>query len=112
MKDRDNQGRGVCSSVAILDIFFDFCRFARPSASLAFVDPNRAYFRPSRQLWRAGHRRWDVENDLFNTLSTHWALDHCFKHDPTAIVNFILTLFIAFVLLQRFYLRNLNAESI
>ena len=44
---------------------------------------------PSRQLWKAGHRRWDVENDLFNTLSTHWALDHCFKHDPTAIVNFI-----------------------
>ncbi|MGD0920124.1 MAG: hypothetical protein ABSB22_27120 [Thermodesulfobacteriota bacterium] len=57
---------------------------------------------PSRQLWKAGHRRWDVENDLFNTLSTHWALDHCFKHDPTAIVNFILTLFIAFVLLQSF----------
>jgi len=44
---------------------------------------------PSRQFWKAGHRRWDVENDLFNTLSTHWALDHCFKHDPTAIVNFI-----------------------
>jgi hypothetical protein len=62
----------------------------------------------SRQLWKAGHRRWDVENDTFNTLSTHWALDHCFKHDPTAIVNFILTLFIAFVLLQSFYLRNLK----
>ncbi len=46
MKDRDNQGRGVCSSGAIVGIFFDFCRFARPPASLAFVDPNRAYFRP------------------------------------------------------------------
>jgi hypothetical protein len=65
---------------------------------------------PSRQLWKAGHRRWDVENDLFNTLSTHWALDHCFKHDPTAIVNFILTLFIAFVLLQSFYRRNLKPQ--
>ena len=65
---------------------------------------------PSRQLWKAGHRRWDIENDLFNTLSTHWALDHCFKHDPIAIVNFILTLFIAFVLLQSFYLRNLNPQ--
>jgi hypothetical protein len=65
---------------------------------------------PSRQLWKAGHRRWDVENDLFNTLSAHWALDHCFKHDPIAIVNFILTLFIAFVLLQSFYLRNLNPQ--
>jgi hypothetical protein len=64
---------------------------------------------PSHQLWKVGHQRWDVENDLFNTLSTHWALDHCFKHDPTAIVNFILTLFIAFVLLQSFYLRNLKS---
>ena len=49
MKDRDNQGRGVCSSVAILDIFFDFCRFARSPASLAFVDSNRAYFRTSKR---------------------------------------------------------------
>jgi len=65
---------------------------------------------PSHQLWEVGHRRWDVENDLFNTLSTHWALDHCFKHDPTAIVNFILTLFIALVLLQSFYLRNLKLQ--
>jgi hypothetical protein len=63
---------------------------------------------PSRQLWKAGHRRWDVENDTFNTLSTHWALDHCFKHEPTAITNFVLTLFIAFILLQSFYLRNLK----
>jgi len=63
---------------------------------------------PSRQLWKAGHRRWDVENDAFNTLTTHWALDHCFKHEPTAITNFVLTLFIAFVLLQSFYLRNLK----
>ena len=63
---------------------------------------------PSRQLWEMGHRRWDVENDAFNTLSTHWALDHCFKHEPTAITNVVLTLFIAFVLLQSFYLRNLK----
>lgn len=52
---------------------------------------------PSRQLWKGGHQRWDIENDLFNTLSTHWAMDHCFKHEPKAIVNFVLTLFIAFV---------------
>ena len=65
---------------------------------------------PSRRLWQVGHQRWDIENDLFNTLSTHWAMDHCFKHEPTAIVNFVLTLFIAFVLLQSFYLRNLKPQ--
>ena len=65
---------------------------------------------PAQQLWVAGHHRWDIENDLFNTLATHWSLNHCYKHDPLAIVNFVLTLFIAFVLLQSFYLRNLKPE--
>lgn len=63
---------------------------------------------PTRGLWRAGHARWDVENDCFNTLSTHFGLDHCFKHEPVAIVNFVLTGFIAYVLLQCFWLRNLK----
>jgi hypothetical protein len=31
-----------------------------------------------------------------------------FKHEPTAIVNFVLTLFLAFVLLQCFWRRNLK----
>ncbi len=63
----------------------------------------------TRRVWRAGHQRWDVENDCFNTLATHWGLDHCFKHDPTAIVNFVLTLFLVYVLLQCFWQRNLKA---
>lgn len=60
------------------------------------------------RVWRAGHRRWDVENDCFNTLSMHWGLDHCFKHDAAAIVNFVLTLFLAYVLLQCFWQRNVK----
>lgn len=63
---------------------------------------------PTRGLWRAAHGRWDVENDCFNTLSTHWGLDHCYKHDATAVVNFVLTLFIVYILLQCFWLRNLK----
>jgi hypothetical protein len=62
----------------------------------------------ARRVWRAGHSRWDEENDCFNTLSTHWGLDHCFKHDPAAIVNFVLTLFLAYVLLQCFWQRNVK----
>jgi len=64
----------------------------------------------SRLLWQIGHSRWQIENDLFHTLATYWSLDHCFKHEPTAIVNFILTLFIAFVLLQSFYRGNLKPQ--
>lgn len=62
----------------------------------------------SRLLWRVGHWRWDIENECFNTTSTHWGLDHAFKHEPTAIINFLLTLFLAFVLLQCFWRRNLK----
>ena len=64
---------------------------------------------PVRKFWQAGHWRWDIENDCFNTTSTHWGLDHVFKHEPTAIVNFVLTLFLAFVLLQCFWQRNLKS---
>jgi hypothetical protein len=62
----------------------------------------------TRRVWQAGHRRWDEENDCFNTLSMHWGLDHCFKHSPAAIVNFVLTLFLAYVLLQCFWQRNVK----
>lgn len=63
----------------------------------------------TRRVWQAGHGRWDVENDCFNVLSMHWGLDHCFKHSATAVVNFVLTLFLAYVLLQCFWERNLKA---
>lgn len=63
---------------------------------------------PTRRVWRAGHRRWDVENDCFNVLSMHWGLDHCFKHEAKAIVNFVLTLFLAYVLLSCFWQRNVK----
>ncbi len=62
----------------------------------------------TRGLWRCGHARWDIENDCFNTLATHWGLNHCFKHAATAIVNFLLTSFIAYALMQSFWLRNLK----
>jgi hypothetical protein len=63
---------------------------------------------PVRDYWHAGHWRWDIENGCFNATSSHWGLDHVYRHDPTAIVNFVLTLFLAFVLLQCFWLRNLK----
>jgi Transposase DDE domain len=62
----------------------------------------------ARRVWQAGHGRWDEENDCFNTLSMHWGLDHCYKHAPAAVANFVLTLFLAYVLLQCFWQRNLK----
>jgi hypothetical protein len=62
----------------------------------------------TRGLWRCGHARWDIENDCFNTLATHWGLNHCFKHATAAIVNFLLTSFVVYALMQSFWLRNLK----
>jgi len=64
----------------------------------------------SRLLWRAGHSRWDIENDLFNDLVNHWFMNHCFKHKPNAIINFLLTLFVTFVLMQSFYKLNMKPQ--
>jgi hypothetical protein len=65
----------------------------------------------TRGLWRCGHARWDIENDCFNTLATHWGLNHCFKHTPEAIVNFLLTSFLVYALLQSFWRRNLKPAA-
>lgn len=65
-------------------------------------------FLPARQVAQAGHQRWHIENRVFNALSTHWGLDHCFRHDPVAILNFVLILFIAFTMLQCFYQLNMK----
>jgi hypothetical protein len=57
---------------------------------------------------RWGHARWDIENRGFNELVQHWHLDHCFKHEPTAIESFLLTLAVAFALSTVFFSRNLK----
>jgi hypothetical protein len=63
---------------------------------------------PARQLAQAGHERWSIENRIFNTLGAHWGLDHCFHHDPAAILNFILILLIAHTLVACFQRLNLK----
>ena len=65
----------------------------------------------ARGLWSFGHGRWGIENNGFNVLSAHWGLDHCFKHAPAAIVNFLLTSFLVYALLLSFYQRNLKPTA-
>ncbi len=60
---------------------------------------------------RIGHDRWDVENRGFNELVHHWAMDHCFVHDTTAIEALLLTLALAFLTTYLFFDRNLKPEA-
>jgi hypothetical protein len=59
---------------------------------------------------KMGHSRWDIENDCFNYMGNFLHIDHCFHHDPTAILSFLLVSFIAYILLQAFYHFNLKPE--
>lgn len=63
----------------------------------------------ARQIWRIGHHRWSIENRGFNVTPRDMGLNHCFKHDPTAMLALLLTLVLAQFLLACFYLRNLKA---
>jgi hypothetical protein len=60
-----------------------------------------------RLVRRLGHSRWDLENVL-NELVNLWGMDHRFKHEPNAILTFLLTLFLAFAIVWTFYCRNVQ----
>lgn len=66
---------------------------------------------PSRQLSQAGRERWKIENRIFNTMGQHWGLDHCFHHQPQAILNFVLILFITHIVLSCFHRFNLKPAA-
>jgi hypothetical protein len=63
---------------------------------------------PARQIRQVGHQRWRIENTIFNALSRDWAFDHCFHHDPAAILNLQLILCLAHLFVACFRLRNLK----
>ena len=49
-------------------------------------------------IWQIGHRRWGIENHVFNTLTQHYHLTHCHHHHPIAILAWLLILVLGFVL--------------
>jgi hypothetical protein len=52
----------------------------------------------SKTIWRIGHHRWGVENELFNVLTKFYHLEHCPHHQPTAILAWLLILVLAFII--------------
>jgi hypothetical protein len=53
-------------------------------------------------IWRVGHQRWGVENHAFNELTQYYHLEHCPRHEPTAIEAWLLILVLGFVLFEWF----------
>jgi len=54
------------------------------------------------QIWEMGHRRWAVENHVFNELTQYYHLEHCPHHEPVAIVAWLLILVLGMNLFEIF----------
>lgn len=52
--------------------------------------------------YQAGHRRWGIENKAFNELTQYYHLEHCYHHEPVAMLAQMIILLIAFTLFQAF----------
>ena len=55
-----------------------------------------------QQIRQIGHRRWGIENDGFNELTRFYHLEHCPRHEPVAIVAWLLILVLAMNLFEVF----------
>jgi len=62
----------------------------------------------SKAMVELGHSRWDIENRGFNELVNEWDADHVYRHQPTAILVFLLLCALMFNLFHAFWARNLK----
>lgn len=53
-------------------------------------------------VWRIGHQRWGVENHAFNELTQYYHLTHCPRHEPVALVVWLLIRVLGFNLFELF----------
>lgn len=59
-------------------------------------------------VWQIMHRRWDIENSIFNDLKQNWGFDHCYTHDINGIQTMYALFCIVFNLMMLFAYRNLK----
>ena len=52
--------------------------------------------------YHAGHRRWGIENKAFNKLTQCYHLEHCYHHEPRAMLAQMLILMLGFVLFSAY----------
>jgi hypothetical protein len=57
---------------------------------------------PCPVVYAGGHRRWGIENKAFNELTQFYHLEHCYHHEPVAMVAQMLILMLGFVLFNAY----------
>jgi hypothetical protein len=53
-------------------------------------------------IYEGGHRRWGIENKAFNELTQFYHLEHCYHHEPVAMLAQMLILMLGFVLFSAY----------
>lgn len=87
-------------------------RQAKQIGGQRVVEPMEAHWRwaatqelstcSADQIWQMGHRRWGIENHAFNELTKYYGLEHCCRHEPVAILAWLLILVLAMNLFEVF----------
>lgn len=57
---------------------------------------------PCHVVYEGGHRRWGIENKAFNELTQFYHLEHCYHHEPVAMLAQMLILMLGFVLFSAY----------
>ena len=57
---------------------------------------------PVAVIYEGGHRRWGIENKAFNELTQFYHLEHCYHHEPVAMLAQMLILMLGFVLFSAY----------
>ena len=61
---------------------------------------------PSKVVYEGGHRRWGIENKAFNELTQFYHLEHCYHHEPVAMLAQMLILILGFVLFSAYAVQH------
>jgi len=57
---------------------------------------------PGKVVYEGGHRRWGIENKAFNELTQFYHLEHCYHHEPAAMLAQMLILMLGFLLFNAY----------
>ena len=57
---------------------------------------------PVEAIYLGGHRRWGIENKAFNELTQYYHLEHCYHHEPCAMLAQMLILMLGFLLFNAY----------
>ena len=65
---------------------------------------------PAKAIHQAGHGRWGIENHAFNELTRFYGLEHCARHEPVAILVWLLIRVLGMVLFEWF--ANVHCKAV